>query len=426
MRLIFTLLHRWVGLTIAAFLFISGITGTIISWDHELDEVLNPHLFEARSAGEAGAPLDLARQLEARSPQVWVTYAPLTIEPGHTIAFGVEAKLDPATGKRHTIDYNQVFVDPVTGAEIGKRQWGAVWPISRETVISFLYRLHYTLHIPEMWGISRWGLWLMGGVAVLWMLDCFVGFYLTLPPRRAVEQSQPAAVARQLRRGWWERWKPAWKIKTGGSAYRINFDIHRASGLWMWGVLFILAFTGFALNLYSEVFYPAVRMVSEVTPTPFDKRTPADHNSPVVPRFTYAQIVDVASREAARRGIDEPPGAVHYASAYGIYSVSFFEPGHDHGPGGSSPRMLFFDGNDGRLLGRHRPWSGTAGDIFIQAQLPLHSGRILGLPGRILVSFMGLVVATLSVTGVVIWLRKRRARVSRNHQAKMAGAHRGA
>jgi uncharacterized iron-regulated membrane protein len=41
----------------------------------------------------------------------------------------------------------------------------------------------------------------------------------------------------------------------------------------------------------------------------------------------------------------------------------------------------------------------------------MHSGRILGLPGRVLVSVMGLVVAALSVTGVVIWWRKRRARL---------------
>jgi uncharacterized iron-regulated membrane protein len=54
---------------------------------------------------------------------------------------------------------------------------------------------------------------------------------------------------------------------------------------------------------------------------------------------------------------------------------------------------------------------GTAGDIFLQVQFPLHSGRIAGLPGRILISAMGLAVAILSVTGVVIWLRKRSARL---------------
>jgi len=51
---------------------------------------------------------------------------------------------------------------------------------------------------------------------------------------------------------------------------------------------------------------------------------------------------------------------------------------------------------------------GSAGDVFLQAQYPLHSGRILGLTGRIVVSVTGLVVA-MSVTGVLIWLKKRRA-----------------
>ena len=52
----------------------------------------------------------------------------------------------------------------------------------------------------------------------------------------------------------------------------------------------------------------------------------------------------------------------------------------------------------------------------MQAQFPLHSGRILGVPGRILVSIMGIVVAALSVTGVVIWLRKRRSLILRTRQ----------
>ena len=62
------------------------------------------------------------------------------------------------------------------------------------------------------------------------------------------------------------------------------------------------------------------------------------------------------------------------------------------------------------MLGERQPWKGTAADIFVQAQFPLHSGRILGLPGRILISLMGIVVAMLSVTGVIIWWRKRASR----------------
>ena len=48
MRNLFVLIHRWAGLFTAVFLFIAGLTGAVISWDHELDEWLNPHLFDAR------------------------------------------------------------------------------------------------------------------------------------------------------------------------------------------------------------------------------------------------------------------------------------------------------------------------------------------------------------------------------------------
>jgi uncharacterized iron-regulated membrane protein len=238
-----------------------------------------------------------------------------------------------------------------------------------------------------------------------------VGFYLTLPSRRPANAARSEAVARQLRRGFWVRWVPAWKVKTRGSAYRINFDIHRAFGLWTWLLLFTIAFTAFSLNLYFEVFSPLMRTVSSYTPNPYEQRTAAPLDNPIEPKSSFADIIELAQSEAQRRGWNTPVGAVSYALQYGIYGARFFEPGDDHGAAGVGPAQLYFDGQDGRLLGERLPWQGTAADIFVQAQFPVHSGRILGLPGRILISIMGLVVAALSVTGVLIWYRKRRARV---------------
>lgn len=419
MRRALTILHRWVGLAIAGFLIVSGLTGAVISWDHELDEILNPGLTFADGAGPPKAPLALAAGIEARDPRVRVSYVPLGVEPGRSLAFGVSPRVDPRTGRLQEPGYNQVFVDPASGAELGRREWGAAWPITRETAVSFLYVLHYSLHIPAMGGIDRWGTWLLGGVAILWAIDCFVGFCLTLPPRRRADPARSAALARQTARGWWERWKPAWKIRTGGSAYRLNFDIHRAFGLWTWALLFTLAFTAFSLNLYREVFQPLLATVSELTPTPFDLRAPAAPERPVEPRVGYAQVIEAARAQALRRGWKAPAGGAFYSQDYGVYSVSFFAPGDDHGAAGVGPAMLYFDGADGHLLGEREPWAGTAADIFVQAQFPLHSGRILGLPGRIAVSAMGFVVAALSVTGVVIWARKRRARHGRSCAGRM-------
>lgn len=417
-----TFLHRWAGLLMAAFLFVSGLTGAVISWDHELDEVLNPHLTQARGGGDALPALEIARRIEARHPQVAVTFMPIAAEPGHSLAFGVAPRVDAATGRLHEPGFNQVFMDPASGEELGRREWGAVWPITRETFVSFLYKFHYSLHIPAFWGIDRWGEWLLGAIAVLWTLDCFIGAYLTLPARRRQGASRAAAEPAT----WWQRWKPAWAVRTAAGSYKLNFDLHRAGGLWAWGLLFLLAFTAFSLNLYREVFYPVMSKVSQVTPGPFDVRAPRAPDNPLVPRLGYGQVIETAQAEAQRRGWPDPVGSVFYTPEYGVYGVQFYRPEDDHGAGGVGHKRLYYDGQDGRYLGDRLPWTGTVADIFVQAQFPLHSGRILGLPGRILISVMGLVVALLSATGVYIWWKKRRARtagaLARTTYAGVAGA----
>src|SRR5690242_9244774 len=98
MRFAFTLLHRWAGLTITAFLFVSGVTGAVISWDHELDELLNAHLVDATSEGPRKSALELARQVEEKDPRARVTSIDLNPEEGHSMTFGAEGRVDPATG----------------------------------------------------------------------------------------------------------------------------------------------------------------------------------------------------------------------------------------------------------------------------------------------------------------------------------------
>ncbi len=424
-------LHRWLGLLTALFLFMTGITGAVISWDHELDDWLNPHLTAAKSTGTPQSALDLARQVEARYPQIRVASLPLSVTPGESLALFVQPRVDPETGRLFVPGFNQVFLDPVTGDELGKRQWGAVWPVTSENFISFLYRLHYTLHLPEMFGSNRWGIWLLGIIGFAWTLDCFISACLTLPARRrarrddaAEERAQPSG------RTFWQRWKPAWLIRRRAGVYKLNYDLHRAFGLWTWVLLLILAFTAFSLNLRREVFLPLLRSVSSLTPTPFDQRPRAPLHQPITPAFAFPEILPLANAQAESRGWTEPAGRIGYSQGFGIFSVDYFYPEADHGAGGGGHKRLFFDGLDGRYLGERLPWSGTAADIFVQAQFPLHSGRILGVPGRILISFMGVVVAMLSVTGVYLWWKKRKARITsrarRESCAEAAGAAAGA
>ena len=409
MRSSLVLVHRWFGLFIALFLLVSGLTGAIISWDHELDEWMNPHLFDARAKGEPLPPLALVDIVEKADPRARVSLFPLQYEDGHTAQIWVDSRRNPETGQRYDLGYDHVFVDPVSGEIVGKRLWGKI-SLSPEHLMSFLYKLHFTLHFPEWQGTDRWGVWLMGIVALVWLIDNFVGFILTLPRKARNGGGSNGGNGDTRGKGWWQRWRPSWLIRFSAGGYRLNFDLHRAGALWVWGILLIIAFTSFSLNLYREVFYPAMSLVSKTTPGPFETRTPTPLHQPVEPTVSWRELLEKGKAEAVRRGWSEPVGSVFYSDNFVVHGISFFEPGMDHEGGGMQIKNLYYDGRDGRLLGDRVPWEGTAADIFVQLQFPLHSGRILGMPGRILMSVMGLLVAMLSVTGVYIWWKKRSAR----------------
>lgn len=412
MRTFFTLLHRYFGLTIAGFLIITGLTGAIISWDHELDDWLNPHLLEATTTGTPMSATALAEQVERQYPEVQVTFYELAVEPGHSYYYWVEPRVNPNTGELYKPGFNQVYVDPVSGEILGKREWGALWPITKENFVSFLYKLHFSLHIPEFMGIDHWGLWLLGVIALTWTIDCFIGFYLTLPRSKRIAQTFSPTNSDS----YWQRWKPAWKIRWSGGPTKLNFDLHRAFGLWTWALLFVIAFTGFSLNLYREVFFPVMSLMSDVTPTPIDQRTPSGHDNPIEPGYGFTQAIALGQQAGKDKGWSQPLNSVWYAREFGIYRIEFFNADEGHGAGGVGHKAVFLDAKTGELLDDWVPWEGTAADLFVQAQFPMHSGRILGLPGRILISIMGVVVAMLSITGVIIWYKKYKARNARKIQ----------
>lgn len=413
MRGFWTAIHRWLGLTVALFLIVSGLTGAVISWDHEIDGWLNRKLYDTTTRGPFKDPFDLAAAVEAHDPRVRVAYLPLGFEEGHAAGYFVQPRIDAGTGKHYKLGFNQVFVDPVTAEVRGQRDSTAV-SLRTETLMPFLRRLHYMLHVPTFWGQDRVGWWIMGTVALIWLVDSFVALYLTMPRRLKTPKDAPPKHRNPAT--WWGRWQPSWAIRWRAGGYKLNFDLHRAGGLWAWVLIVVIAFTSFSLNLYREVFYPLMSMVSKTTPSPNVLRPPGPVGTRIEPAIGFRDIVSRAETEARRRGWDTPLGGVFYNARAGFYNVSFFDHASHDSSDGMGLSNLYMDGKDGSVVSSNRPWDGSAADVFLQLQLPLHGGRILGLPGRILMSCMGLLVAMLSVTGIVIWWRKRRARTANAHR----------
>ena len=120
--------------------------------------------------------------------------------------------------------------------------------LDKRHLIPFLYRFHFTLHAGSV------GEWIMGIVALVWFLDCFVGAYLTFPRGRP----------------FFPKWVPAWKVKTGAGAYRVNSDLH-------------------------EPFKAVVAWFSPLTPW-YEEVAPKLPTPLETPTLTFEEAVDIATR----------------------------------------------------------------------------------------------------------------------------------
>ncbi len=385
-RHFFVWLHRWIGLTMAGFLVVVGLTGSLLAFLPELNHWLAPHLHP----GAHGPTLDaatLARRAESSFPQARAN----TIYLGNPGTAGIG--MEPLPGAA-PLGFNRLVLDAVTGEELGRLERGAL-PTALEEIMPFVYSLHYQL------AMGPTGEWILGIIALAWTIDCFVGFYLTLPARR-----------RASGKSFLGRWAPSFLVKWRASAYRVNFDLHRAGGLWLWPLLFVFAWSGVFFNL-NDVYIAATKLVLDTTDRAawtWPAQPPRDDGRETMSwEEAQATGVRLMNEQARAHGFTiERPDALYFFRSKGLvqYRVrSNLDIGDKLGT-----TTILFDATTGDLVMVRLPSGLKSGDTLTSWLLALHMADLFGLPYRILVCVAGIVIAMLSVTGVYIWWRKRRAR----------------
>ncbi len=364
------------------FLLIASMTGVVLSFAEPLDAALNRDLFQRDDTAPID-PLAAAAALTRARPGLIVTALPLTVEPGRTLQVGVAARPGvPAPG------YDQVFVDRADGHVRGVRAGGAGW--DRRHLVEGVFEFHFTLLA------GTWGRWVMGVVALGWLLGNFVGVYLTLP----------------LRAPFWRQWKRTWQMRASSPLPRQLLDLHRASALWLLGGVTILAFTSVCMNFFDEAFTPAVKALSPARPSLFDRPPPP---APAAPRITPAQALAAARAS----GPDGQPAKVSYFPEWDTYSVMFTHDGVENYRG-LGPVSVIVGGADGRVIERDDPYTDSAGRQLSRALYPLHTGQIIGGWGVALDVLLGLATIEMIVTGVYLWLKRRGARVKARRARRAA------
>lgn len=406
-RQLWVILHRWAGLTIAVFLTVAGVTGSILAFGEELEPLVAPKVFKAAPPSPGAAlrdPFDLRDQVLARYPDAVITHVPMQAQAGRSLTLDMRG-LDPKTGELgpYRGQWDEIFLNPYDGSELGHRTWGHIRQ-GRVNLFPFIHRLHDTFALGDLGNLA------FGVAGMIWTLDCFIGFYLTLPIRLR---------RRTQAKAWTARWASSWLVRWKATPFKLTFDLHRAGGLWLWPALLVFAWSGVAFNL-PQAYDPVMGLVGYQPVAAGLSPPQTGSGGPGTDLRAAASLGASLAQQVSRSAnvtIDETgPASITFYPRPGVYLYRFTGQASVASVSyGDS--MVLFSARTGALMKtilpqRDRP--GMAINAWLEA---LHYAAVGGLPYKMAVSALGLLVTGLSVTGVLIWMKKRRARQWRSTRA---------
>lgn len=379
-------IHRWLGLTLAAFLVMAGLTGIPLAFHDDLDAWLNPHLFRVEPRDTQLSPPELRARAELLIPEARVDSVPLGLEPTESALFYVRDRIDPATGKPFPRAVNQLFVDPYTGEEVGRRLSSRL-ALDREHIMETIFTLHRHLLMGDA------GSWVLVFVALAWFVSTLIGFYLTFP----------------VRGKFFKGWKQAWRVQWGAPLPRLSFDLHRATALWLFVMLLISSFGAVRVTLGDTGVFD--KILAAVAPVYTGDAAIAPYAQPIEgdPKLTWAAALPLAQRLMAERArvegfTIEGEVALSLDRERGVYDYNVRSSNDAFDSGDTD---LYLSAIDGRELALVHPNS-APGNAISNWPAALHRARIGSLPYKLLVQVTGLAVVTLAITGFIVWLKRRK------------------
>lgn len=367
--------HLWLGLALGLFLSIFGITGSILVFHAEINELLNPKLLTVKVPEVNPVYKPLTEVFQAgkatmldNAANTFATY-PRNDEAAVKMAFSL-----PLTGNKAGVTENwEVYVDPYTAKVLGKQLMGSSDNPFPFTFIGFIFELHYALFLGEDPGYL-----IVGIMGALLIISTLTGLIV-----------------------WWPltgKWRQAVTIKFKASTERLNFDLHKTFGFYSAVVLIPVLFSGVYMDIPQHV-VPVLELFSPVTYRYWFK----SNSTSVKPSITMADAVSIAEKRYPTGRADWIYGATEPTGTYSVCKDGVEEAGSL-----LHRRCLVIDRYSGAILDVDDPAIGKAGEVFTHWQWSLHSGQAFGWTGRILVFLSGLACPVLFVTGVIRWLQKQR------------------
>jgi uncharacterized iron-regulated membrane protein len=383
--------HFYAGLFVAPFMIMLSLTGMVYLFKPQLDSLMYSDLLTVKPAHHMLTAEEQQRRVLEAYPQVLVSKYLPPANAESSAQFVI---------KKDGREVN-LFIDPYSGKILGTQD-------AKNNLQAMARELHGELmvgtvgdRLVEM--AAGWGIVLVVS-----------GLYLWWPRGRS-----PAGVL-------WPR-----ITAKGRVLWR---DLHAVTGFWgsvallfmllsgmtwtgMWGKVYADVWNTFPAAMWNDVPKSAkqagelnnvsvqtVPWAMENTPMPVSSGDHAEHmnhggmsSGPAAPTITLQRVVDIANERKIEPGysITQPK------TADGVFTVSVFadDPRND--------ATLHVDQYSGKVLADVRYTDYSAVSKATELGVMLHEGKMFGWVNQLLILFICLMVLLSSVSGIVIWWKRR-------------------
>jgi len=349
MRRVILQLHLIVALAGSGFIVMLGLTGSIMAFEPELSRLQHWRIAHVRPQG---TPLTLEKIGDAvhkASADPNIDGYVLSDRPGLSYQVMMERQL--------------VYVDQYSGQVLGAINGGMDF-------LGFVHQLHLRLALldkgREVGQMTvRWS-----ALAALFLV--ISGVYL-----------------------WW----PKKRVGIGGRGTRTFwFDLHNSFGIVSLAFVLLLILTGLVISFEAQT-TPFLYRISHSQPPrwPRLQAAPVPGRSPITP--------DQALGMARATVPEATPFFIAVPHGNQVYQIFLRYP-EDRTPGGRT--RLAIDPYSGSILSMIDSRRAPAGYRLVNLNRALHTGDVLGIPSKVLVSLASLIMPFQLLTGLMMWTKRRR------------------
>ncbi|MDQ1096663.1 MULTISPECIES: PepSY-associated TM helix domain-containing protein [Chryseobacterium] len=367
-------LHLWLGLTSGLIIVIMASTGCILAFEDELKQLIHPQRYFVDKTGSKKLPLsELCLRAEQALPEsLTVKRVQISSDPSRTYVFRtLKMNNDAATFWGTYVYYYRIYIDPYSGKVQDVED-------ARKDFFEIVLNLHRRLLLGEKIGKT-----ITGYATIVFTVLLLSGLVIWYPRK----------MSKAMLKG-------MFFIKTSANWKRVNYDVHNVLGFYAIIPLLLICYSALIWN-FEDLDQWMEKTLNANAPQEkkAESKVPAGaftHQKNILDLIGHKVLQDLHGKKSALISFPRTEKGTYYAEL--TIDNRYYRNIH-----------YTIDQYSGDIL-KYQSYKDNlgSGSALRARNYDLHTGSILGTPGRLIYFLAAIIATSLPVTGFIIYLNKKK------------------